>query len=474
MKNKPPYSIKRQLTWSVGIIVSLLLLISLYGSIEFAKHEIGEVYDARLGQSAKLMLVTAASLTKHSSLEEQRQLFTQWMQHIKLLAGDEDDTATQFGHPYEQHLIFQLYQNGQLLWSSLPQLSALSLSKESHGYHNIERADGAWRTFQLALPEESASSYYIVVAEKQNVRQELIDEIAFSTSIELLLLLPTLVLVLFWLIDKYFRPIDELRVAIKQRSANRLERIYVKDSTTELEPLVQALNNLLEKLEMAWQREKRFTRAAAHELKTPLTILRLDIENALQSAIEGHSPEQLRSDLTHSLKGIERTNRLINQLLTLAKVEGVNEHHFAKVELAPLLQSVIADLVPLALKQKQEISLNAQDASIQGNKMLLEVLFRNLIDNAIRYSGIGSEIQISLEPQHNQVQIQFCDSGSEIPAATRERMFEPFYRGHTETGDGAGLGMSICQDIVTIHGGTLRLKTRTNNTNIFVVILPCA
>ncbi len=454
--------------------MSLLLLISLYCSIEFSKHEIAEVYDARLGQSAKLMLVTAATLTKQSALDEQRQTFDQWMQHIDLLAKAEDDEATQFGHPYEQHLVFQLYQDGLLVWSSVPELKALSLGQNSLGYHNIDQGDGAWRTFQLSLPKQSAQNLYIVVAEKQRVRQELINEIAFSTSIELLLLLPILILVLFWLIDRYFRPIDELRTAIKQRSAHRLERIYVKDSTTELEPLVQALNALLEKLDMAWQREKRFTRAAAHELKTPLTILRLDIENALQSAREGHSPEQLSSDLTHSLKGIERTNRLINQLLTLAKVEGIEEHHFSSVELAPLLQSVIADLVPLALQQKQDISLNAQNIKVQGNKMLLEVLFRNLIDNAIRYSGIKSEIQVTMTLLADSVQIQFCDTGPEIPAQTRERLFEPFYRGHTETGDGAGLGMSICQDITLLHHGTIALTKRANNINTFVVTLPCS
>lgn len=104
--------------------------------------------------------------------------------------------------------------------------------------------------------------------------------------------------------------------------------------------MVEALNSLLFELEQAWEREKRFTRAAAHELKTPLTILRLNAENALQS----NDPDHLRSDLQNILKGIERTDRLIHQLLTLAKVDSLSERVFKTVELTPLLQTVVADL----------------------------------------------------------------------------------------------------------------------------------
>ncbi len=468
MKNNKPYSLKRKLTFSVGILVSGLMLISLFFSFLSAKHEVEEVYDARLGQSAKLMFLSLSISKEGSTLTNYRALFQQWMQNIQLLSKEDGEKATKFGHPYEQNLVFQFYRNNKLLWSSDTRLTPLSFSSNSNGYSDIELNGIQWRTFQLSFPQSEHVNEYVVVGEKQKIRDEIIREIAMSTLVEQVLLLPTLLLLLFWLIDRYFRPINELRNAITQRNVHCLDRIHVNDNTTELAPLVDALNSLLAELEQAWQREKRFTRAAAHELKTPLTVLRLNTENALQS----NSPDQLRSDLESILKGIDRTDRLIHQLLTLAKVDSLSERVFDTIELKPLLQTVIADLAPLALRQKQEISLAASDSQLSGDPMLLSVLFRNLIDNAIRYSGVNSEIQVTVSHHAKTIEVSVSDTGQEIAQETRERIFEQFYRGHSEMGDGAGLGMSICKDIAELHSATIHIAPRKAWMNTFVVVFP--
>ncbi len=440
----------------------------MFFSFQSAKHEVEEVYDARLGQSAKLMFLTLSVSKEESTLANYSQLYQQWMRNIKLLSKEDDEKATKFGHPYEQNLVFQFFRDNNLIWSSTPRLNPLSSSPNSSGYSNIELDGTPWRAFQLSFSPNEHSNEYVVVAEKQTIRQEIIQEIAMSTLIEQVLLLPTLLLLLFWLIDRYFRPINELRNAITQRNVHRLDRIHVKDNTTELDPLVKAINSLLSELESAWYREKRFTRAAAHELKTPLTILRLNAENALQS----NDPDQRRGDLENILKGIERTDRLIHQLLTLAKVESVSERILNTIELKPLLQSVIAELAPLALRRNQDISLIAPEVQLSGDPMLLSVLFRNLIDNAIRYSGANSDIQVTVSQKTNAIKVSVSDTGPEIPQETRDRIFEQFYRGHTETGDGAGLGMSICKDIADIHNATIEIKSRKDGMNTFVVELP--
>lgn len=468
MKNKKTYSIKRQLTISVGLLVSALLLISLFFSFLSAKHEVEEVYDARLGQSAKLMLLTLSMSTEEHMLANYRELFEQWMKNIKLLAKSSGDKATPFGHPYEQNIVFQFYRDKTMLWSSSPHLGALASPLVRDGYSDVQKEGVLWRTFQLSFPQTDYQNEFVVVAEKQKIRQEIINEIALSTLVEQLLLLPALLVLLFWLIDKSFRPIKALRRAITQRNVHRLDRIHVTDNTVELAPLVDALNSLLFELERAWQREKRFTRAAAHELKTPLTILRLNVENALGS----HDPEQLRGDLHNILQGIDRTDRLIHQLLTLAKVESFSEHGVDTIELTPLLQAVIADLAPLALRKNQDISLLPAQVQVSGDRILLEVLFRNLIDNAIRYSGLQSDIQIRVTSDKHTVNVSVSDTGPEIPQATRERIFEQFYRGHSEQGDGAGLGMSICKDIATLHQATIDLVPPEHGTNTFVVTFP--
>ena len=280
--NNKPYSIKRQLTLSVSILVSVLLMISLYFSFNSARHEVDEVYDARLGQSAKLILLAISLSDNQEGIVNHRQQFDTWMDNIRQLSVN-DEEATVYGHPYEQNLVFQLYRGEKLLWSSAKDLPPLSPSAQNNGFSDVEVGGELWRSFQLTFINDQGQSEYVVAAEKHSIRQEIINEIALSTSIEQLFLLPALLVVLLWLIAKYFRPIDQLRTAIAQRNAHHLDRIHVKDHTVELAPLVDALNILLEELEMAWQREKRFTRAAAHELKTPLTILRLNAENAIST-----------------------------------------------------------------------------------------------------------------------------------------------------------------------------------------------
>ena len=461
---------KRQLMVAVTLLVSALLVISLYFSFSSAKHEVKEVYDARLGQSAKLMLLSLSLSPDKQTLHHFRAQFNQWMQGIQHTAkGHNEDTT--FGHSYEQNIVFQFYRDGQMLWTSVSGLSPLSLHPGNRGFADVTASGVAWRTFQLSMPQADHGHEYIVVAEKQSIRHEIIGEIALSTAIEQLLLLPMLLGLLLWLIGKNFRPIQELRAAITQRSAHHLDRIDVSAPTVELAPLVDALNRLLTELELAWQREKRFTRAAAHELKTPLTILRLNVENALES----NDPAQLRQSLQNIFSSIDRTDRLIHQLLMQAKVESLSERVVETVSLLPLLQTILADMVPLALRQQQEISLVHDDISdpealtLPGDPVLLEVLFRNLIDNAIRYSGEQSDIQVSLVLDKGAIEVRVADNGPEISPETRERIFEAFYRGHSEKGDGAGLGMSICKDIATSHHATLTLMPRESNKNTFVV-----
>ncbi len=445
--------------------MSILLIISLYFSFNSAKYEVEEVYDARLGQSAKLMLLATSLSNAENGVLNQREDFDLWMQRIGQLA-EHDNQPTPYGHPYEQNLVFQFYRAGTLQWSSSSELSALSQSSSINGFADVFASGEQWRIFQLSFPEEERQDEFIVVGEKQSIRQEIINEIALSTLVEQLILLPTLLLVLLWLIRKYFKPIDQLRIAMAQRSAHCLDRIHVADQSVELQPLVDSINTLLAQLELAWQKEKRFTRAAAHELKTPLTILRLNVENAMQS----DDVKQRERDLKNLLLGIDRTDRLIHQLLTLAKVDGSSSHsQITTVTLKPLLQQLIADLVPLALTQHQEISLKAEPAEVLGDPALLEVLFRNLVDNAIGYSGANSKIQLQLKNSRDAVEVLISDNGAAISETTREHIFEAFYRGHSDQGNGAGLGMSICKDIVAVHGAELSLLPRTNNKNTFLV-----
>lgn len=319
---------------------------------------------------------------------------------------------------------------------------------------------------------------FLVTAERHAIRSELINEIAISTGLPQLVLIPILALTIIFLVNKFLQPIDDLRKAIAQRNINKLDSIHVPLPTVELAPLVNQLNYLLAELNKAWQRERRLTRTAAHELKTPLAVLRLNAENALNSS----NKNELRNDLTNILHGIDRTDRLIQQLLMLSKVEAEQAFHPEPIEVMACLRDVIASLAPIALKQKQELSLEGPDIVMtQGNAMLLSILFSNIIDNAIRYSGTHSSIEITATCKNNSkvlasdmIEVIVHDNGTTIQHDVRDKIFEKFFRGNTERGDGAGLGMSIVADIATMHGGNVMLLPPTDQQgNAFLISLPC-
>lgn len=472
--NEPaPFSIKKRLILTTVGVASVLVLISWVLVFFETRHEIEEVYDARLGQSAKILALSMPHLMQDAQ-HANAAVYRDWSQRIQQLATD-DDTVTPFGHPYEQNLMFQLFHDQEVLIKS-PGAPAFPVGEAAQPGFGLVDLDGeTWRRFVLQMPAQPglAQNSFLVVAERQSIREELINEIATSTGLPQLLLIPALALAIILLINKLLEPINELRQAVAQRSINKLDSIVVPHPTEELSPLVNQLNYLLGELEKAWQRERRLTRTAAHELKTPLAVLRLNAENALAS----DNPEQLKNDLRQILHGIDRTDRLIQQLLMLSRVEAQQDISLAPVDLMASLRDVLASLAPLALKQQQELSLNGpEQLRLPGHAMLLSVLFGNLIDNAIRYSGPHAQIEIHIFPARHGSryhEIQIRDNGPAIPAAVREKIFEKFFRAHTERGDGAGLGMSIVDDIARLHHGRVYLHPGNAPTgNVFSVQLP--
>lgn len=461
LKDKTPYSIKRRLICTVSILSIAMIALSLYFSLLFAKHETKEVYDARLGQTAKLFLLTTSSAGADLADPSIRSQFESWMDSIRKLAGSDDDKDTPYGHPYEQNIIFQFFQDNKMVWSSDTSVNSLSPAPNFSGFDDRTLNQDTWRIFQLHASERD----FILVAEKHSIRQEIIGEVALSTLMPQIVLFPLFIAILIYVIGKSFQPISELRAAISQRSIQKLDRIYVSRDTLELSPLVDTLNELLEQLEQAWLRERHFTRMAAHEIKTPLTILRLNAENALNS----QDKAQLEQDLSNLLQGIDRTDRILHQLLTLAKVDGITDLERVTVDIKGVLQSAISDLALLALRNEQQLGLEGETCTVQGDQLLLGVLFRNLIDNAIRYSGSGSKIDVLISTSDTWYDIYVSDTGPDLSDEAREKLFDNFYRANTEKGDGAGLGMSIVRDIALLHNANIELLPRTEDKNTFRV-----
>lgn len=434
-----------------------------------ARHEINEVYDARLGQSAKTLALSVMSWGDQPP-DNFTQSYTHWLNAITANAKD-DDTTTPFGHPYEDNLFFQYRVNDALVAKSPNAPAQWIATSDNPGFDMVTAAGEQWRTFLLVftLPDKRQAS--LLVAEKEAIRQELMTEVSLTIGLPQLLLIPLLAVIVVVLVSRAFRPLGELKETIAARSVDNLDHIHVSQPTVELSPLVKQINYLFSQLNNAWVREKRLVSTAAHELKTPLAVLRLNAENALSATTEAERD----NDLANILTGIDRTDRVIQQLLMLSRVEQQKNTEVTQVDIVPLLREQIAALAPMALTQQQSIELEGQESLwVKGHPVMLSVLFTNLIDNAIRYAGKGASISVITSYSVNTVVVELIDSGDAISDEIKSRIFDKFFRGHTEKGDGAGLGMSIVKDIVEQHHASIMIQSPyfSDYGNGFTVTFP--
>jgi two-component system sensor histidine kinase QseC len=250
------------------------------------------------------------------------------------------------------------------------------------------------------------------------------------------------------------KPLKELTHKIKSREAKNLSAIKLDNSPIEIQPVIVELNDLFERLESAIKREQRLTADAAHELRTPLSVIMIHAQNALKSS----SDSERNSALLELEKGVKRVSRLLEQLLTLSKI---SPDIIPKEPLAfyPLCQEAVAQMAPKVLAKQQDISLQCEpqlkSVTLNASAFLLEILIRNLIDNASEYTPKHGQIELSIDSLKGQLALVVQDSGSGVSQENLEKLTDRFFREHQQTGSGAGLGLALVNSIVAFHGGSL-------------------
>lgn len=458
----------RTLALVLGVLCIALTLISWRSYID-AQHEIEELFDAQLAQGARLL----EGMVGRDLPPATRAALQQALDAALLVEHDPEDTAARVeGHRYETKLAFQVLDDrGQVLLHSasapptllprlLQQLGAAggkglplsTLAAQLIGYHDVSLADGRWRLF---LRQDLADRHWILVAEREDVRGELVGKITLRSLLPDLIGLPLLALLVWSAIGLGLRPLQQVVGLIRARDAENLAPLTLAPLPQELEPMVAALNRLLLQVTSLLEREKRFLADAAHELRTPLAVLRIHAQNALD-APEAADREAALQQLG---AGVERATRVVTQLLTLARLEpDALQRSMLMLDLAPYVREELAELIPLALEREQELSLDydeAADYRLLADAPSLGTLLQNLVGNAVQYTPVGGRIVVSLQAEAQRICLRVADSGPGVPAEQREQLFRRFYR--QGEGLGAGLGLSIVQRIVELHRGEIRL-----------------
>lgn len=304
--------------------------------------------------------------------------------------------------------------------------------------------------------DELVAGGIIKSPETDETREELTEHLTERMLYPALFGLPVLGLWIWLSIRSALRPLDEVARDIATRDPTRLEILTPQEAPNEIRPLVEAINQLFGRVERTMASEKRFTADAAHELRTPLAAL----ATQAQVAQRARNAEERQHAIEQLITGSRRLSRLVDQLLTLARLDPDEQRASGNVDLAALAEQVCADHGGLAMDRGITLELDASHANVAGDADLLRILLRNIVDNAIRYTPAGGRVLVTTDKRTLTV----SDTGPGIPADQRQRVFDRFQRLAGQDKEGSGLGLSIVARIAERHQARIVLSDADDTT----------
>lgn len=340
------------------------------------------------------------------------------------------------------------------------QNSPPELGMVTNGYSTRMMRGELWRSYTL-----DQGGKRVTTADRVDKRQALLFRILLAMAIPFVIAMLGSLIVLWLGIRRGLAPLDTIRAALAVRNPNATDPLPVAKLPAEIAPLVQTINQLLDRTQSAIERERRFTGDAAHELRTPLTAIKTHLQVARLT-----SGEQNAASLEHAETGVQRLQHTLEQLLTLARVEGPFAFGGEKTATAKEIARLAIDQIPAGLKDRLVQDPQDGDIGVLASPTLIATALRNLLDNALRYSPPGSPVKLHISASAESVCFSVLDEGTALDEADRTRAAQRFWR--KGTGHGSGLGLSIVEAIAKRFGGEFRLLTREEAGMIAQLVLP--
>lgn len=422
-----------------GVVVTFLAVgIGTYLKV---RHELNELFDYQLKQIVR-------SFPPHMGMQQ-------------------SETADR--HPGKK-IVVQVWDQQQLqVFISNPERQLPRYSET--GFFEVSFKDKKWRIYS-----EENFQQRVQVAQLIVDREKIEFSLALRSLIPFLIMLPVLMLLIWLMVGHSLKPLNRLADTLQQRSPDALLPIEKTGYTPEILPIIEAMNALFGRVEQAILQQKMFVADAAHELRTPLAALKLQLQLAESADSDA---ERLRA-IRKLHERLNRATHLVQQLLTLARHSGEAEQHDSKsVSLAWLAQQAVSDFSLQAEHQQIDLGVDLQSdagdpaagpASTVGDAEALRIMLNNLIDNAIRYAGAGSRIDVIVQQDQQHTRLIVADSGPGIPADERSRIFDRFYRVIGNQHSGSGLGLAIVSHIAQLHGATLEVADNPDQRGIRFIV----
>jgi two-component system sensor histidine kinase QseC len=428
-------SLQARLLGLLLLMVTLVWLGSAVLTWRGARDELDELLDGHLAQSAALLIVQQ-SKRDLGALDDQ---------------GDNEREEAPSLHKYAPKVAFQVFHEGQLKMRSANTIST-PMSEKIRGFSTVRLQDKSqWRVFGA---QGNEGDVQVFVGELVTSRQAILWAVLKGVLMPLMYALPLLAVVGWLAVRNGLAPLRDLSQALAKRQPQALEPVVLNDVPAEIDPVVKSLNALFERIEAMVAAERRFTSDAAHELRTPIAAIRMQAQVALGASDDA---AQRKHALLYTLAGCDRANHLVEQLLTLSRLESSSSAPpGGLVDLAAVTHRVAGELALTALERGQELGLDAPaHAYINADDMLSSVLVRNLLDNALRYSPDAARVSLSVKCESNQVILQVEDGGTGLSEADMARLGERFYRVLGTGQTGSGLGWSIVRRIAKVYQASI-------------------
>jgi two-component system sensor histidine kinase QseC len=453
-------SLRARLRWLI-VIVLVVVLVPL-GVLSFQRtiREVDELMDGRLAESARTLevLIAHAGLASLRGGDGRGDLVPVPGEAAIKLA------RSRHAYTYEAEVGFQVFdRQGRPTLATANLVDLPAPTSADADFQDLRIGDYRWRVYTL---RDAGEGTVIRTAERYDSRNGILHALWLDHGVPLLIGLPLLALLVGWAVKRGLRPLAALAQALSVREPGSRQRIHLAQAPQELQPVLDALNAQLERQEDALERERRFSADVAHELRTPLASIMINLESALAT----RDLKEARDSLGGAQHSVVALARRIEQLLALARLEAGAATQRATIDLVDVASDVIEELTTIIADSGVQLDFvrGKPNVVLQGYEAALAALLRNLIENALRHVPHGGQVQLVIERVDSAAIIDVIDDGPGIPREQRAAVFARFHREKSSRGEGYGLGLSIVQRAAELHNASIELLDSPFGTGLRV------
>lgn len=458
-------SLKAYLVVSLLLCISVVTVFSIVGDSYLEHRDFYRHLDSQLTVSAyTIQALTVTNSSDNDHLHVVQHQIENIMDPTNTEPVEYSDQISVLNMLFKSIQFIVWDKSGQRLLHSIG-APDIELADTIVGFQNLWLDGVPWRIYST---RQRADGLTVAVLQEYAYRTHMEKKIIEDSLIMLIALYPIMSFLIWLIVGQALSSLNEATEQLRKKDSHQLTRLKIEKMPREIEPLVNSINDLLQRLELSFEREKNFAGDAAHELKTPLAAISTHTQLAATS-----TGKKQQEALANILKGINRSTHTINQLLTLSRtLPEKSSYDLAQVNIMMILRETIALLMPLAHQKHIDISLESHDMKhmIIGNETLVNIMLRNLIDNAIRYSPENTVITISIDIHEQHLEVAIIDQGPGIPNDLKKRVFERFYRVLGTKTDGSGLGLNIVHQIAKLMHAEITFSDNPDHSGLCALL----